>query len=72
MKSFADALFANFSQHKKMSAFVFQDELVKIEINFFWFEQRTIPNKIDNLLKFIMVDTLQKQYLLIMTVKLSK
>ena len=57
MKSFADALFANFSHHN-MSAWMFGDELVEIEVKF-WFEQRTIPNDIDNLLKFVM-DSLQK------------
>ena len=57
MKSFADALFANFSLHK-LAAFVFQDELVEIEVKF-WFEQRIIRNDIDNLLKFVM-DSLQK------------
>ena len=57
MKSFADALFANFSHHK-LAACVFQDELVEIEVKF-WFEQRIIRNDIDNLLKFVM-DSLQK------------
>ena len=37
---------------------MFGDELVEIEVKF-WFEQRTIPNDIDNLLKFVM-DSLQK------------
>ena len=57
MKLFADALFANFSHHNT-SAWMFGDELVEIEVKF-WFEQRTIPNDIDNLLKFVM-DSLQK------------
>ena len=57
MKSFADALFANFSHHK-LAACVFQDELVEIEVKS-WFEQRIIRNDIDNLLKFVM-DSLQK------------
>ena len=56
MKSFADALFANFNQHTLVS--MFGNELVEIEVKF-WFEQRTIPNDIDNLLKFVM-DSLQK------------
>lgn len=53
MKSFADALFANFSR-RNLSASIFQDELVKMEVNF-WFKQRKILNNIDNLLKFVMV-----------------
>ena len=53
MKSFADALFANFSR-RNLSASIFQDELVKMEVNF-WFKQRKILNYIDNLLKFVMV-----------------
>ena len=57
LKSFADALFANFSRHNT-SAWMFGDELVEIEVKF-WFEQRNIPNDIDNLLKFVM-DSLQK------------
>ena len=57
MKLFADALFANFSHHNT-SAWMFGDELVEIEVKF-WFEQRTIRNDIDNLLKFVM-DSLQK------------
>ena len=57
MKSFADALFANFSHHNT-AAWMFGDELVEIEVKF-WFEQRTIMNDIDNLLKFVM-DSLQK------------
>ena len=56
MKSFADALFANFNKHTLVS--MFGDELVEIEVKF-WFEQRNIPNDIDNLLKFVM-DSLQK------------
>ena len=57
MKSFADALFTHFSHHNT-SAWMFGDELVEIEVKF-WFEQRTIRNDIDNLLKFVM-DSLQK------------
>ena len=58
MKLFAHALFAN----------VFQDELVKIGVKF-WFERRTTPINIDNLLKFVM-NALQKERILIMIVKL--
>ena len=56
MKLFAHALFAN----------VFQDELVKIGVKF-WFERRTTPINIDNLLKFVM-NALQKERILIMIV----
>ena len=38
MKSFADALFVNFSR-RNLSVSIFQDELVKMEVNF-WFKQR--------------------------------
>ena len=57
MESFADTLFANFTHHN-LSVSVFQDELVKIEVKF-WFEQRIIRHDIDNLLKFV-IDSLQK------------
>ena len=57
---FADALFANFSHHNLLVS-VFQDELFKIEVKF-WFEQHIIWNDIGNLLKFVM-NSLQKTWI---------
>ena len=57
MKSFADALFANFSHHNTV-AWMFGDEKLEIEVKF-WFKRHNIPNDVDNLLKFVL-DALQK------------
>ena len=42
---------ANFNQHTSVS--MFGDKLAKMEVKL-WFEQRNIPNNIDNLLKVVM------------------
>ena len=65
-------LFADFSQNNK-SVLIFREKVIKFEVKF-WFQQRTSPNHIDvdNLLMFVIMDTLQRAKIInnIMIVKL--